>query len=85
MERLLQSLLAETSFLWKRVRRQREEEFDLRPLVRGLRVTECQRGTCVLCMRLRAGQQGMVRPDDVLKALGVEDAGRVVRLDLAYE
>jgi radical SAM-linked protein len=60
-------LLAQESFPVQRERR--GEPLELRPLIEGLELD--QHGT--LTLRLRTGQDGSVRPREVLEALGLSD------------
>jgi radical SAM-linked protein len=57
----------------------RDKEYDLRPLIETLRLREDDEGRQVLDMRLRAGQSGTGRPDEVLRELQVEPAGVHIR------
>ena len=82
------SLLAANHFEQQRMRKGREESFDLRPLVKEVKLAAADqdKGQAVLTMRLSAGQRGNVRPDAVLTALGLGDAYAVVeRTQLAFE
>jgi radical SAM-linked protein len=54
-------------------RLRRGREYDLRPLIEELRLEREQEDHYVLSMRLRAGEQGTGRPDEVLDELGVAD------------
>ena len=56
-----------------RFRKGRVETFDLRPLVDDVHLEAIGDGQAVFFMRLSAGQNGNVRPDAVLAALGLED------------
>ncbi|MGQ9584016.1 MAG: TIGR03936 family radical SAM-associated protein [Anaerolineae bacterium] len=78
----LRSLLAQTTLTWKRTRRGREETFDLRPLVLEMRLEGCTGGLCTFWMRLRAGQRGSLRPEDVVRALTLPEPERIERLAL---
>jgi radical SAM-linked protein len=70
----------------QRVRKQRIETFDLRPLVDDLRLEAIGQGHAVLWMRLSAGQQGNARPDAVLAALDLGHAySQVERTKLLFE
>lgn len=81
-ERRVAGFLARESVPWRRVRRRKEEALDLRPLVLGAQVEDASEGTCRLWLRLRAGAQGSVRPEDVLAALGMPEADLIERLCL---
>lgn len=85
VEQRVADFLAQERVPWQRVRRGREEAVDLRPLVLGARVEEVTEGVCRLWLRLRAGAQGNVRPEDVLAAMGLPEADLVERLCLELE
>jgi len=79
-------LLAADRLEQQRVRRQRVETFDLRPLVDDVRLEAVGDGQAIFWMRLSAGQRGSVRPDAVLAALDVPAAAvQVERTKLAFE
>ena len=73
IESRIAHLLAQTEVIQTRVRRKREETFDLRPLVFDIALAEKTGNDAVLTMRLSAGQHGNVRPDAVLQALGIQN------------
>jgi radical SAM-linked protein len=82
------SLLAADYSEQRRLRKGREESFDLRPLVKEVKLAAVDPDKCqaVVTMRLSAGQRGNARPDAVLAALGLADAYAVVeRTHLAFE
>lgn len=58
------------------VRQRRGKTYDLRPLVESLSVEEAVPGGFALHMRLRLGQSGTARHDEVLNALGLAAAMR---------
>ncbi len=68
------ALLAADRLEQERVRKQRAETFDLRPLVDDVRLESAAKGVAVFWMRLSAGNQGNVRPEAVLTALGLGEA-----------
>lgn len=79
-------LLAAEHLEQQRIRKQRPEVFDLRPLVDYIAVETVSDGCVVLSMRLRAGQHGNLRPDAVLAALGLADAcAQIERTQLLFE
>ncbi len=84
-EQRVLGFLAQEQVPWCRVRRRQEEVVDLRPLVLEARVEEVAEGVCRLWLRLRAGAQGSVRPEDVLAAMGLPEADLVERLCLELE
>ena len=69
----IDGLLAANSLIRTRRRRNRDEEFDLRPWLHQLRLSRADEASLLLTMRVTAGQLGNLRPEDVLKALGLAD------------
>ncbi len=74
--------LATERFHWIDTRGEKTREYDLRALVRELRVTAAGDGIVRLAMRLRCDAAGVGRPDQVVKALGLPQAARIHRLRL---
>jgi len=66
-------LLAADEFIQTRLRKQREEQFDLRPWLHDLRLESLTAHEVRLFMRLTAGQFGNLRPEEVLKALDLAE------------
>jgi radical SAM-linked protein len=80
------SLLATDQLEQQRIRKGRTETFDLRPLVEDVWLETIGDGQAILCMQLRSGQHGNVRPDAVLAALGLGDTySQVERTKLLFE
>jgi radical SAM-linked protein len=79
--RAVETFLAQHELPWEDTRGEKTRHYDLRPLVLELRVTNCGDATR-LRMRLRCDQQGVGRPDQVVKALGLPEALRVHRAGL---
>ncbi len=69
----IKTLLDQDQILRTRIRRQKEERFDLRPLLHQLALVSKVAQDAIFIMRLSAGQHGNLRPDDVLKALALAD------------
>jgi radical SAM-linked protein len=69
----IDDLLAADQVMQTRRRRKKEEEFDLRPWLHQLHLVSLVAGQALLRMRLTAGQFGNLRPEAVLKALGLAD------------
>lgn len=61
------------------LRQRRGKDYDLRPLIEELWVEGKETDGWVLGMRLRAGDQGTGRPDEVLGALGLAEEPYAVR------
>lgn len=75
IEGKLQELLSAEQLL----RQRRRKDYDLRPLIEDLWVEEEEADGWVLGMRLRAGDQGTGRPDEVLDALGLAEEPHAIR------
>ena len=75
MEAKLLELLSADELL----RERRGKSYDLRPLIEELWVEGKEADSWVLGMRLRAGDQGTGRPDEVLDALGLGQEPHAVR------
>jgi radical SAM-linked protein len=86
LSRRVANLLASDVLEQQRIRKERVETFDLRPLVHDVRLEAISDGQATLSMRLSAGQHGNVRPDAVTAALGLENAfTQVERTRLLFE
>ncbi len=82
----IDSLLAADSLLQTRRRKKQAEEFDLRTWLHGLRLESVADGDAVLWLRVTAGQYGNLRPEEVLKALGLADCwAEIERTRLIFE
>jgi radical SAM-linked protein len=80
------ALLSAEKLLQTRQRRKKEEEVDLRPLLHALKLERSGETEVELQMRLSAGQSGNLRPEAVLKALGLEGCwAEVERTALIFE
>jgi radical SAM-linked protein len=73
LQKRIDDLLRAKSILETRRRRGKEEKFDLRPLLYNLQLDSVVHGDALLHMRVAAGQHGNLRPESVLKALGLEE------------
>ena len=73
LSRHIDNLLAAEKVIQTRRRRQKEEAFDLRPWLHQLQLDSAAGGEARLRMRVTAGQFGNLRPEAVLKALGLDD------------
>ncbi len=69
----IDDLLAADKVIQIRRRRKQDEEFDLRPWLHRLHLDSAADGEAHLQMRLTAGQFGNLRPEAVLKALGLDN------------
>ncbi|MFQ5576671.1 MAG: DUF2344 domain-containing protein, partial [Anaerolineae bacterium] len=67
------ALLDSPEVIQTRIRRQKEETFNLRPLLHSLTLQQISGGKAHLSMQLAAGQHGNLRPGAVLTALGIDN------------
>ena len=82
----IQELLRADKIIQIRHRRKKEEEIDLRPWLHELKLDSVVDGEAQLSMRLTAGQFGNLRPEAVLKALGLEENwAEIERTHLIFE
>lgn len=82
----IESLLAAAELPQTRQRKKQLEAIDLRPWLHELAVKSVGQGEVFLSMRLAAGQFGNLRPEEVLKALGLGDNwAEVDRTRLIFE
>lgn len=68
----LDSLLALESLPWQHQRDTGIRKYDLRPLIDDLFLAHSEKGGCTLEMCLRCDSGGSGRPEQVVKALGIE-------------
>jgi len=86
LTRRIESLLAAAELPQTRQRKKQLEAIDLRPWLHELAVESVGPGEVYLRMRLAAGQFGNLRPEEVLKALGLADNwAEVDRTRLIFE
>jgi radical SAM-linked protein len=82
----IEALLGAEKLIQTRQRQKRQEEIDLRPLLHALKLERTGETGAQLQMRLSAGQSGNLRPEAVLKALGLEGCwSEVERTALIFE
>ncbi len=82
----IDDLLAAEKIIQIRKRRQKQEEFDLRPMLHELQLGSVVAGDAQLSMRVTAGQFGNLRPEAVLKALGLaENWAELERTQLIFD
>jgi radical SAM-linked protein len=79
LEAAIAALLARQSHEIVRRRGEKTRTFDLRPLILSLALTDWREGEAEVAMQLVATNDRAGRPDDVLAALGVEDAPAAYR------
>jgi hypothetical protein len=71
LERRVDALLGSETVLRKR----REKNYDLRPLIEGLRLSPAPPAGPSVWMRLSSREGATGRPEEVLLALGIDPAG----------
>jgi radical SAM-linked protein len=82
----INELLAADEIIETRRRRKKVEEFDMRPWLHELHLDSVEDGDAQLHMRVTAGQFGNLRPESVLKALGLADNwAEIERTRLIFE
>ncbi len=85
ISRRIGTFMAADRFEQQRVRKQRTETIDLRPLVHDVQLEIANRGKVTIYVRASAGQHGNVRPGTVLAALGLGAAHtQTVRTNLLF-
>lgn len=65
------ALLAQTSFIYQRLRKGQTKAFDLRPLVMDIRHIDEQAGRHIIELDLLFKAEGSVRPEEVISALAL--------------
>jgi radical SAM-linked protein len=86
LSRRIEALLAADEVKQTRQRKKRPEEFNLRPWLHELRLEAVAEGEAHLFMCLSAGHLGNLRPEEVLKALGLGEAwAEIERTCLIFE
>jgi radical SAM-linked protein len=78
----LDEFLAQASLLWVDTRGEKRREYDLRALVQDVRIESICEDAARLSMRLRNDSEGVGRPDQLAKALGLQPPSRIHRLRL---
>jgi len=76
MQARLNNLLAAESIPRRRERPNGARVYDLRPLIKELKVIRRQGSMYFIGMRLQANEQGTGRPDEVMSVLGMAEAVR---------
>lgn len=86
LARRIEALLNAEKIVQTRQRKKQSEEIDLRPWLHELELESVGEGEACLSMRLTAGQFGHLRPEEVLKALGLGDGwAEIDRTRLIFE
>jgi radical SAM-linked protein len=79
------ALLALDSLPWQHQRDTGTKCYDLRPLVDDIKLLVFDHGLASMFMRLRHGSEGAGRPEQVVKALGLDTAIDIHRTKLVLE
>jgi radical SAM-linked protein len=85
LRRAISSILDAPTLPSEYRREKKVREYDLRPLILDLRLTDGASGCLVLVMRLRADPERMARPDQVAAALGLPPTAHIRRTHLSLE
>ena len=78
VESRLKYFLSAEEIPWQHTRDTGVRNYDLRPLVEDLWIIECHNSKCVLGMRLKCGNTGTGRPEQVVKALGFQQHPKLI-------
>lgn len=83
----ISDLMAKATFMQTRIRRKKEEAYDLRALLHDVELESYADGDAVFKMQVSAGQHGNLRPEAVLKALAFDDDGwhEIERIKLIFD
>jgi radical SAM-linked protein len=78
----IDNLLARDSLPWQHQRDTGVKSYDLRKLIDSIRLAHCEEGVATLYMKLRCGSDGAGRPEQVAKALGLDNPLAINRTKL---
>ena len=81
----IDALLAKESLPWQHQRDTGPRNYDLRPLIDDLWLSNCHSGVSAIGMRLRCDSHGSGRPEQVVKALGLKPPHSIHRTRLVME
>lgn len=85
LERAVEELMSKDSIPFRREKGGKVREYDLRPLIKGLKFMESSEPGCALWMLLETSPSATARPEDVLKVLGFEGFARIKRLRIHFK
>jgi hypothetical protein len=85
LRRAISSMLDAATLPSEYRREKKVREYDLRPLILDLRLTDGASGCTVLVMRLRADPERTARADQVAAALGLPPSAQIRRTQLSLE
>lgn len=75
----IETFLSKKEIPWQHSRDTGPRHYNLRPLVKEVRLLSCQEGQCSLNMKLRCDALGSGRPEQVALALGFEGLPRAIQ------
>ncbi|MEM3793870.1 MAG: TIGR03936 family radical SAM-associated protein [Candidatus Bathyarchaeia archaeon] len=81
----IRRLLSRNSIPFRREKGGKVREYDLKPLIKGLKLMESDEPGCVLWMLLETSPSATARPEDVLKVLGLEGFAKIKRLRIHFK
>ena len=81
----IDALLEKESLPWQHQRDTGPRNYDLRPLIDDLWLSNCHNSVSTIGMRLRCDSRGSGRPEQVVKALGLESPLSIHRTHLVLE
>lgn len=73
IEKAIQHVIGRDSIPWSHHRDTGDRKYDIRPLIEEIKVLAVKDNQCILEMRLKAGNQGAGRPEQVVALLGLSD------------
>jgi len=85
VDEAIRTMLARESLPWQHQRDTGVKSYDLRPLIISLALAAFDTGVAVLNMRLRSDAIGAGRPEQVVKALGLDNPVDIHRTRLVLE
>jgi radical SAM-linked protein len=85
LERSINCLIESTSLPWQHRRDTGVKAYDLRPLIDSIKIVAVSRGVATLDMRLSCGARGTGRPEQVVRALGLDMPLDICRTGLVLQ
>jgi radical SAM-linked protein len=85
LDQAISALLTLETLPWQHQRDTGIKCYDLRPLISDIKLLAHENGVASIFMRLRHGVEGAGRPDQVIKALGLESSIDVHRTKLVLD
>ena len=85
LKRAVDNFMAQESIPWQHQRDTGIKSYDLRKLINSLWVVSCMDGVAVMGMKLRCSSDGAGRPEQVVKALGLDSPLAISRTRLVLQ